>query len=216
MDALRAELRASRDRTQRLERRVDALETSEALGRGLGSASWKSASRNGDDPSLAIPELAVIRLKPKREPAPKLDTEVTVVEPSPDRLELIAREANEADERSPPPEDPDVLDANYARAVQAIRTGNLEGGAERLETFAREHPKHPNADNALYYAGVARMGLEDFAGAAELFQAVEDRYPAGDAVAEALLRRAECESRRSRPMDARALYAKQRKQGLRP
>ena len=48
---------------------------------------------------------------------------------------------------------------------------------DRLRAFALENPKHPKADNALYFAGVGRMGLQDWAGAAKTLEQLLAHQP---------------------------------------
>jgi TolA-binding protein len=104
--------------------------------------------------------------------------------------------------------DSTVLDAQFEQAVAALRTGNVEGGVSRLLLFAQENPRHPRADNALYFAGLGQMGLKDFAVAVKTFQRLIDNYPAGDAVLDGMLRLAECRLKLDQKEDARALYTR--------
>ncbi|MCI0571164.1 MAG: tetratricopeptide repeat protein, partial [Myxococcaceae bacterium] len=104
--------------------------------------------------------------------------------------------------------DPSLLDLEYESAVSALRTGNVAGGVERLKRFASENPRHARADNALYFAGVGLVGMEDVKGAAALLESLVASYPAGDAVTEALLRLAECRVKLHQESDARAIYNK--------
>lgn len=194
---LRNELRAERARASRMERRLELLETQRAISGSSAAAAY------GD--SVEVPTLAVVKLKPKLEPAPRLDTRTSVVEPSLDVVETLRTVAEERD-ADEPAEDPVLVDAEYEQSVRAISVGNVAGGAERLESFAQRHPRHPQADNALYNAGLAHFGLGEFDVAAQRFERVEREYPAGDAVAEAMLRLAECRMRLNRPADAKALY----------
>jgi tol-pal system protein YbgF len=104
--------------------------------------------------------------------------------------------------------DSTVLDAQFEQAVAALRTGNVEGGVSRLLLFAQDNPRHPRADNALYFAGLGQMGLKDHAVAAKTFQRLIDNYPAGDAVLDGMLRLAECQLKLDQKEDARALYTR--------
>jgi tol-pal system protein YbgF len=87
-----------------------------------------------------------------------------------------------------------------------MKTGNVSGGIARLQKFAAENPRHPKADNALYYSGVGLMAESDFDGAANAFEKVLSAYPAGDAVMGSTLRLAECRARLKNTRAARALY----------
>ena len=83
-----------------------------------------------------------------------------------------------------------------------------EGGIARLERFAQENPKNPRADNALYFSALGYMGLGRYEAAADRLEKLRARYPAGDAVPEALLKLAECRLRLKQAANARSLYSK--------
>jgi tol-pal system protein YbgF len=104
--------------------------------------------------------------------------------------------------------DPDVLEVEFEQAVAALRTGNVEGGVARLQRFADENPRHPRADNALYFRGLGLLGLQDYPAAADAFEALLKRYPAGDAVQDGMLRLAECRVRLKQAPEARELYTR--------
>jgi len=222
---LQAELRAARAESARLAQRVERLEQRDVVGRArpgasLAAGSAAPAPSETDAPMEASleasigapPELAVVKLKPRREPAPPLPTRVPVVEPAAGQMELLISEAeaSAAERASPPAEarDPALLDAEYEQAVSALRTGNVEGGVAHLERFAEENPRHPRADNALYFRGLGLLGLQDYAGAATAFETLLARYPAGDAVQDGMLRLAECRVRLKQGAEARELYTR--------
>lgn len=171
---------------------------------------------DGED-ALAPPgQLTVVKLAPKRTPAPKLSTQVAIVEPSETtltNLTAVAKgrkpaAAGEVDEESAREREAVRADdeLEYDAALGDLRSGNAESGVARLRRFASSNPRHPLADNALYFAGVGLMGLGDYKAAADAFDNLLDSHPAGDAVAQGLLRLAECRVRLSQPADAKALY----------
>lgn len=218
---LKAEVRAMRETQARLEKRLERVELHASVRQSRASA----AAREGSAPaapaapassgsSYSTPELAVVKLKPRNEPAPPLPTRVEVVEPAPDDMEMFISSAPEGDSgptaASEPREELDaaVLDAEFEQAVAALRTGNVEGGVTRLQAFAEEHPRHPRADNALYFSGLGQMGLKDHASAVKSFERLIASYPAGDAVLDGMLRLAECRLRLNQKDDARALYTR--------
>lgn len=155
-----------------------------------------------------VPELTVVKLKPKADPAPRIDVSIPIVEPAPEVVESLvsAPEAAPVAAADGEPTDITGLDGQFNAGLEAVRTGNVEGGVQRLTAFARENPRHPKADNALYFAGLGQIGLSDYAAATKLFEQLVNSYPAGDAVVEAMLKLAECRVRLNRPKDARALY----------
>jgi TolA-binding protein len=93
-------------------------------------------------------------------------------------------------------------------AVAQLETGDASSAIRNLLRIADARPKHPRADNALYYSAVGRMGMTEYREAAEALKLLLARYPAGDAVPDALLKLAECRQREKQEADARALYTK--------
>lgn len=227
--ALRAELRTLRDSQSRLLERLERMEAHAAVDRARDSSPSKPAAmvkvtapEQGEALS-ATPELSVVKLKPRYEPAPKLPTQVAVVEPESEQMEMYISAVPDAappasggatmvasrEEVDPADQaDPDVLDADYEKSVSMLRTGNVEGGVERLRRFSEENPRHPRADNALYFSGLGQMGLNEFKAAAKTFERLIATYPAGDAVLDGMLRLAECRMRLNQAADARALYTR--------
>ncbi|WP_430384129.1 tetratricopeptide repeat protein [Archangium violaceum] len=207
-----------RETQARLEKRLERMElhASVAQARNATAAAPAPGASTppaaAPEPAFTTPELTVVKLKPRNEPAPPLPTRVAVVEPSPDDMEMFISPAAESD--SAPADEPKeqvdsiVLDALFDQAVAALRTGNVEGGVERLLGFAQENPRHPRADNALYFGGLGQMGLKDYATAAKSFERLIATYPAGDAVLDGMLRLAECRLRLDQKEDARALYTR--------
>jgi TolA-binding protein len=224
LGALQAELRTLRETQARLQERVARLEAHEAVEQARTGKGAKSAAPEGarkDAVLESLPELAVVKLKPRFEPAPKLPTAVPVVEPDSEQVEMFIGPVGEAsasapsatvvasrDEDPADPPDPEVLEAEYEKAVALLRTGNVEGGVERLRGFAEEHARHPRADNALYFSGLGQMGLNAFKDAASTFERLIDTYPAGDAMLDGMLRLAECRMRLNQAADAKALYTR--------
>ncbi len=215
---LKAEVRAMRETQGRLEKRLERLELHASVTQARAAAAparESSAAAPAPEKDFATPELTVVKLKPRNEPAPPLPTRVAVVEPAPDDMEMFISPAPEgggasaSDDAEPKEQlDTTVLDAEFDQAVAALRTGNVEGGVARLLRFAEDNPRHPRADNALYFGGLGQMGLKDHAAAAKSFERLIESYPAGDAVLDGMLRLAECRLRLNQKDDARALYTR--------
>lgn len=205
-------MRALRDENARLEKRLDRIEIHSSFGTRPPPAAGApvtmpapAATASSD----ALPSLTVVKLKPKSAPAPKLQTATPVVEPSSDAVEALKRAAAvPAPADASPDLDTDIADAFYEQGVAALKTGNVAGGIADLQRFAADAPKHPHADNAIYFVGLGLMGQGDFDGAARAFEDVIARYPAGDAVLESLVKLAECRVRLNKPADARVVYQK--------
>nr|WP_217918027.1 MULTISPECIES: tetratricopeptide repeat protein [unclassified Myxococcus] len=224
VSALRSELRTLRASQERLVERVARLEAHDAVSRA-GASSERPPARpipvkveaSAEESLGATPELAVVKLKPRHEPAPKLPTAVAVLEPDDEQMEMFISPAPEegpaatmvaSNEDAGAQQDPDVLDAEFDKAVNMLRTGNVEGGVEKLRRFADDNPRHPRADNALYFSGLGQIGLHEFKGAAQTFERLINTYPAGDAMLDGMLRLAECRMRLNQAADAKVLYTR--------
>jgi TolA-binding protein len=212
---LKAEVRAMRETQARLEKRLERLELHASVSQARASTppARDASPAAPPAPGFTTPDLTVVKLKPRNEPAPPLPTKVAVVEPAPDDMEMFISPAPEEGDDAPEADaaeqvDGAVLDAEFEQAVAALRTGNVEGGVARLLRFAGDNPRHPRADNALYFSGLGQMGLKDHATAAKSFERLIQDYPAGDAVLDGMLRLAECRLRLNQKDDARALYTR--------
>lgn len=214
-----ASLRALRAENARLESRLDKLETDQRSGRPVaaapraelpksefGSIAPKPGTPN-ETPREDLPSLTVVKLKPRKESPPKLPTAIEVVEPAPEVITnesaIAIANADEADAS-----ENTAVEQIYLQGLDAMKTGNSEGGIATLRQFARDWPKHPRADNALFYAAVALMAAREYQQAEALLEQTLKNYPAGDATLESMVKLAECKSRLNRPADARATWEK--------
>jgi TolA-binding protein len=98
-------------------------------------------------------------------------------------------------------------DHAYAQAVQLLNEGAHAEAQRALVAFAATHPRHEAADNALYLAGLSLAATGDCKAALPLLHRVPAEYPAGDAVAPALLESARCLTRLHEP-EARSALAR--------
>jgi tol-pal system protein YbgF len=192
---LKTQVRALDDRNAELSRRLDRLEDRNTLMAG------PAISPNGD-----LPSLTVVKLKPRSEPAPRMDVTVPVIEPSKDSIDEV--DAPEARDTRMPRRAPSgaASELEFDAGLSALKTGNVSGGVARLQRFASDNPKHPKADDALYFSGIGQMGLGDYQAAAATFEQVLANYPAGNVVQDSMLRLAECRMRLNKVSDARKLY----------
>ncbi len=213
-----ASLRALRAENARLENRLETLEQAQQ-GVGLRRApepvavaavpvsSGRTTAGSAPVAPLAesIPALTVVKLKPRRESAPPVATEVEVIEP-PEGLVTGLDASAPASADAPSADDPVLLEAMYQEGLDALKTGNNESGIAQLQQFAKDWPRHPRADNALYFAAVGLIAARDFKAAEALLDLTVKTYPAGDAVVDALLKLADCRAHLNRNREARATW----------
>lgn len=142
------------------------------------------------------------RLNPV-ERAPRLPSSVELKEP--DEAVLAALEEPTVDLHAAQAESADHA---WAVAVQKLNDGDHKGAESDFLAFAKGHPQHTAADNALYLAGLVRESRGECASAIDLFDSVPLRYPAGDAVPQALLEKGRCLRLLGRKDEARVALSK--------
>lgn len=207
-----ASLRALRAENARLEARLEKLEAtaagrSSALLRGADEPFRDARAPAGAQP-MELPALTVIKLKPKLTAAPKLMTEVPVVEPPEGIVDELTASSKRPDASDAAADETElaVAQGEFDRAMDLLKTGNPKGAALAMQAFVTQWPRHPRADNALYFAGVGLMSEEEYNGAIASFVRVTQEYPAGDAVVDALLKMAECRMKTKSPQEAKATW----------
>ena len=202
---LQASVKQLQDENLKLLERVQVLEADRATSRaGQQPLGPLLATAPSTATGSEVPTLAVVKLKPRTDRAPPIDVRTPVHEPDAELVAALARSAPPANDAP----DATQVDGEFAQAQEALRTGNLSGGVERMQRFADAHPKDPRADDALYLAALGELGQDEPARAAKLLETVLQRYPAGDVVQQAMLKLAECRMRLKQPAEARALLAR--------
>jgi len=202
---LQASVKQLQDENLRILERVQALETERAVVRaGPQPQGPLLAAAPSTLSGSEVPTLAVVKLKPRVDRAPPIDVQKSVQEPDAELVAALSRQTTPANDAP----DATQLDGEFAQAQEALRTGNLVGGVERMTRFADAHPKDPRADDALYLAALGELGQDEPARAAKLLETVLQRYPAGDVVQQAMLKLAECRVRLKQTPEARALLAR--------
>lgn len=76
----------------------------------------------------------------------------------------------------------------YETAMALYKAGEVKGAERAFELFARAHPDHDYADNALYWKGEAAYDQEHYADALAAFTEVVERYGGGNKAPDALLK----------------------------
>jgi tol-pal system protein YbgF len=203
LSALRTEVRSLQEENARLIHRIDQLESQRSIPITAGPIPAISSQRD-------VPSLTVVKVKPKSDPAPKISIAVPVVEPPLEAVEEILEASASASAVSRSSQSgragDGALDAEFAEALTALKTGNVSGGIARLQKFSTQNPRHPRADDALYLVGVGLMAESKFDGAASAFEKLLSSYPASDQLRDAMLRLAECRVRLKNAREARVLY----------
>jgi tol-pal system protein YbgF len=210
--ASRADVRALQEQVQSLQRenaqlaqRLNTLERAKETPTEGAPVATEQASTPPVPATVDAtpPPLTVVKLKPKTAAPPPLDVKTPVQEPEAALLQELESQA----ETTPAANPPNSADQEYQAGLEALRTGNVNGGIERLKRFSDTYPKHPWADDALYYAALGELGRGELARAAKLLETVVQRYPAGDVVQDAMLKLGEVHVRLRQPAEARAAYA---------
>jgi len=211
---LQASVKQLQDENLKLVARVESLETERAVLRAGATSATASALAAPAAPASAatpagteIPTLAVVKLKPRADRAPPLDVHTPVTEPDAELISALSRSSSPSSGVDAPA-DAIQLDAEFSQASEALRTGNLSGGVEKMKCFADAHPRDARADDALYLAALGELGQDEPARAAKLLESILQRYPAGDVVQQAMLKLADCRLRMKQAPEARALLAR--------
>ena len=204
---LLSSIRALRAENSRLEARLARLEAEKPRGPVAARAPAIAPQASPTRPAAALdalPPLTVVKLKPRKEAAPKLDTGVEISEPPEALTQAFKNEAA----ASPDEADVAMADGQFERGLGMMKTGNSEAGIAQMQQFVTDWPRHPKADNALYLAGMAFLAIKDFEHATEQFERVISQYPAGDAVLDSMLKLADCRLKLRGPREARATWEK--------
>ena len=214
---LRAQIAAQSALVSQQQRRIEELELRlTALGARAKHDQPVPAKMMLDpaEPAVPRPSLKTIKLgegKGRRFPrdrpnpverAPRLASSLELKEP--DEGVLDALEPSAADPRIAESASADFA---WAAAVKKLNDGDHTAAETDLLAFAAAHPRHTAADNALYLAGLVREARGDCPGALQLFDSVPRRYPAGDAVPQALLEKGRCLGTLGKTDEAKAVLS---------
>jgi tol-pal system protein YbgF len=81
-------------------------------------------------------------------------------------------------------------EALYRQALAAYQEGKYPRAGALFDAFGAQHPRHPLADNALYWAGECHYARKRYVMAIDAFKSVLQDYPDGGKVPDALLKTA--------------------------
>ena len=123
--------------------------------------------------------------------APRLPAHVALKEPD----DAVLAELVSAPLKPESVRDQAGADRSFAEAVLLLNQGQFLSAQTAFLAFAARHPRHAAADNALYYAGLARAASGDCEGALHHYDRVSHEYPAGGAVLASKLEGGRCRLR---------------------
>jgi tol-pal system protein YbgF len=217
---LRAEVEGLRASNERMDQRLSRLEDRQAVAQARAPVEL-STTEDAPEETVGevlelkvghVPELTVVKMKPRADKAPPLDTSTQIQEPMVEEVAALARLRRAGRDTDAPevadPNDPELVEAEFEAALAGLKTGSFASAVQKLESFASAHARHALSDNALYYSGIGLLAMEDASGAARAFERVIAEYPAGDARIDAMLKLADCRLRLDQKDGARELYAR--------
>ena len=124
--------------------------------------------------------------------APRLPAHVELKEPDPEALAALEPAPAVLVHTGQPGKSDPAAEKAFAEAVSLLNDGNYLSAQTAFLSFAAHHPRHAAADQAVYYAGLARAASGDCKGALAQFSRVERDYPRGDALTAAALESGRC------------------------
>lgn len=108
---------------------------------------------------------------------------------------VTGHDYEQVDEAAVPPADPGrphTLDPQakpaYDAAMSLVSAKKYDAALDALAAFLVKWPDHPYADHAMYWRGECYFARGDYAHAADQFEGVVARFPAGAKVPDALLK----------------------------
>lgn len=96
----------------------------------------------------------------------------------------------------------------YRSGLRLIRSGEFDKARDIFQSFVDQNPATAFSDNAVFWVGIAQMGLSHYDRAIVAFSDVYQRYPAEDRVPAALYFLAESFARMGQTKDADLSYQK--------
>ncbi len=101
--------------------------------------------------------------------------------------------------------DPEAKRA-YDAALSLVNARHYDRALDALASFLVKWPDHPYADNAMYWRGECYFARADYVRAAEQFEGVLARFPAGNKVPDAMLKLGMCHQRLGNGAKAKATF----------
>ncbi len=144
--------------------------------------------------------------------APRLPAHVALKEPDAEALARLEQPAPAVLVQTGNGKRDPSAERAFAEAVSLLNDGNYLSAQTAFLSFAARHPRHSAADQAVYYAGLARAASGDCTGAVAQFTRVEHDYPRGDAIPAAQLESGRCQLKIGQKEDGRTVLERLLKQ----
>lgn len=110
-------------------------------------------------------------------------------------VELTKTRGPKRPDRPPRTKKGNAILAAYHAAMSTYKKGSFAQAEAQFDDFARQHPRHDYADNALYWKGESAYDQEHYADALAAFTEVVERYGGGNKAPDALLKIGLCYGR---------------------
>lgn len=94
----------------------------------------------------------------------------------------------------------------YEAAIALVSARQYDRALDALAAFLMKWPDHPYADNAMYWRGECYFAKGDYLRAAEQFEGVVTRFPAGNKAPDALLKLGISQQKLGNPLKAKEYF----------
>ncbi len=94
----------------------------------------------------------------------------------------------------------------YEAAIALVSARQYDRALDALAAFLVKWPDHPYADNAMYWRGECYFAKGDYLRAAEQFEGVVTRFPAGNKAPDALLKLGITQQKLGNPLKAKEYF----------
>ncbi|HEX8793545.1 MAG TPA: tol-pal system protein YbgF [Polyangiaceae bacterium] len=94
----------------------------------------------------------------------------------------------------------------YEAAIALVSARQYDRALDALAAFLVKYPDHPYADNAMYWRGECYFAKGDYLRAAEQFEGVVTRFPAGNKAPDALLKLGMSQQKLGNPLKAKEYF----------
>jgi tol-pal system protein YbgF len=94
----------------------------------------------------------------------------------------------------------------YEAALALVGQKQYDRALDALAAFLVKYPDHPYADNAMYWRGECYFAKGDYLHAAEQFEGVVTRFPAGNKAPDAMLKLGMSQQKLGNPIKAKEIF----------